>query len=268
MWRQQPRRAPPLPTSSCSSLAGNDPLTDQGTLELGYSAKDMDEQSTNRGRGIDRLSNAADAGTNGMQPLENHKQIRQATSQAVEFPDEQNLTALEASQAGLELRTTGNGTGLFLINPDCACLAQCAHLQICLLLCRGDPRISHHHFIFNSLTWQQCRRMVRRLRDTPRAIRPLSSLGGTCPAAALPRGGKVPFRPAPPPSAPNRSDGGLGGGANTWAERALFPCGRSPIPPAPFPGKGERQEPSERVLFKTPRPQKPNRKERPCKPST
>jgi len=107
---------------ACAGQASLRPFPDQGALELGRSAQDLQRELALRGSGVDRVLNGTKERTLGLQPLDHLQQMRQGSREAVNPHDDQRVALADALQHPPKHRPrTIAARGLFFMDLGAAC---------------------------------------------------------------------------------------------------------------------------------------------------
>src|SRR4029077_20500307 len=95
--------APDAAFSARRGQTGGRPFADHGAFELGEATDHLHHHATRWRRGVDRLGDRAEAGAGGADSLHDVEYVFQRPRQAVELPDNDNITLAQLVEHAMQL---------------------------------------------------------------------------------------------------------------------------------------------------------------------
>ena len=115
--------------------AGGGPLADEGGLELGQGAEDVEDKQPGRGSGVDALGQGPEPHLAGPQVGHGRDQVAQVPAEPIEAPYDEGVTRAEVVEDLVELGAVVEGAaGLVGPDPDAAGGLEGVGLEMSLLL--------------------------------------------------------------------------------------------------------------------------------------
>ena len=139
--------APSLSAASASGFeTGDGPLADQIAFKLSKRGKDMEDEPTGGGDGLDLLSKRFEVDLPLLQVGDQSDKIGEVAAQPIEPPNHESVALSQALEAAFELRPAGVlSTGLLFVYLSALGVLECVSLQIESLIVRRDTSVADAH---------------------------------------------------------------------------------------------------------------------------
>lgn len=122
-------------------------LPDQGSLEFGERAHDVEDEPTPRRGGVDTLGQGLKPSPGFADAVDHDDELPEGAPEAIQFPDRQHIPRPKCSQSGGEARTGGlrPGNPPILKDPFAPGRLKRRALQVRILFVRRDAGIADFH---------------------------------------------------------------------------------------------------------------------------